>query len=146
MRFEGSKYFHFTGFAELWSGRRHHRVWLYVARPLQIDRIGPRAPNASPHDVAALASNLISEKRFRIRHTPPHRHGSRSKLGSHHDTRAKHSGNTIVVFCIERAGPSRRLRCSTQGYCGGTRTETADVSKDISRHRRHDAPAYRQTL
>jgi hypothetical protein len=31
-------------------------------------------------------------------------------------SRMKHSGNTIVVFCIERAGRSRRLSCSTQGY------------------------------
>jgi hypothetical protein len=35
-------------------------------------------------------------------------------------SRVKHSGNTIVVFYIERAGWSRRLSCSTQGYCGET--------------------------
>ena len=40
-------------------------------------------------------------------------------------SRVKHSGNTIVVFCIERAGRSRRLSCSTQGYCGGTRAACA---------------------
>jgi hypothetical protein len=32
----------------------------------------------------------------------------------------KHSGNTIVVFCIERVGRSPRLSCSTQAYCGET--------------------------
>jgi hypothetical protein len=32
-------------------------------------------------------------------------------------SRMKHSGNTIVVFCIERAGRSQRLSCITQAYC-----------------------------
>src|SRR3954449_8001646 len=42
----------------------------------------------------------------------------------------KHSGNTIVAFCIERAGRSQRLSCSTQGLlrsmvCNLVETTTA---------------------
>jgi hypothetical protein len=83
-----------------------------------------------------------------LRGWPTHRRRSRpsARLQLPIVSRVKHSGNTIVLFRIERTGRSRRLSCSTQGYCGGTRTETADVSKGYFNAPPHHAPAYCQAL